>query len=61
MTVHCDDHVAGLNAGMLGINSFALAAAEVPFGGTNQSGMGREGGPEGIEGYLDTRLAQIAW
>jgi len=53
--------VAGLNAGMVGINSFALAAAEVPFGGTNQSGMGREGGPEGIEGYLDTRLAQIAW
>lgn len=53
--------VAGLAAGMVGINSFALAAAEVPFGGTNQSGMGREGGPEGIEGYLDTRLAQIAW
>ena len=44
---------------MVGINSYALAAAEAPFGGTNHSGLGREGGPEGIEGYLDTKLAQI--
>lgn len=53
--------VAGLKAGMVGINSFALAAAEAPFGGTNHSGMGREGGIEGIEDYLDTRLAQIVF
>ncbi|KGJ02835.1 succinate-semialdehyde dehydrogenase / glutarate-semialdehyde dehydrogenase [Paracoccus halophilus] len=51
--------VAALKAGMVGINSFALAASEVPFGGTNHSGMGREGGSEGIEDYLDTKLAQI--
>jgi len=51
--------VAELKAGMVGINSFALAASEVPFGGTGYSGMGREGGPEGIEDYLDTKLAQI--
>lgn len=53
--------VAGLKAGMVGINSFALAAAEAPFGGTNHSGMGREGGSEGIEDYLDTKLAQIVF
>jgi succinate-semialdehyde dehydrogenase/glutarate-semialdehyde dehydrogenase len=53
--------VAALNAGMVGINSFALAAAEAPFGGTNQSGMGREGGSEGIRDYLDTKLAQIVF
>lgn len=53
--------VAGLRAGMVGINSFALAAAEAPFGGVNQSGMGREGGTEGIEDYLDTKLAQIVF
>lgn len=53
--------VAKLKAGMVGINSFALAASEVPFGGTNHSGMGREGGSEGIEDYLDTKLAQIVF
>lgn len=53
--------VAVLNAGMVGINSFALAASEAPFGGTNHSGMGREGGTEGIEDYLDTKLAQIVF
>jgi len=51
--------VSALKAGMVGINSFALAASEVPFGGTGYSGMGREGGPEGIADYLDTKLAQI--
>lgn len=53
--------VAALKAGMVGINSFALAACEAPFGGTNFSGMGREGGIEGIEDYLDTKLAQIVF
>lgn len=52
---------ATLKAGMVGINSFALAASEAPFGGTNFSGMGREGGIEGIEDYLDTKLAQIVF
>lgn len=53
--------VATLKAGMVGINSFALAASEAPFGGTNHSGMGREGGIEGISDYLDTKLAQIVF
>ncbi|WP_417280301.1 NAD-dependent succinate-semialdehyde dehydrogenase [Celeribacter sp.] len=52
---------ATLKAGMVGVNSFALAASEAPFGGTNHSGMGREGGSEGIEDYLDTKLAQIVF
>ncbi|SJM33965.1 NAD-dependent succinate-semialdehyde dehydrogenase [Mesorhizobium delmotii] len=53
--------VAEMKAGMVGINSFALAASEAPFGGTNYSGMGREGGSEGIGDYLDTKLAQIVF
>jgi succinate-semialdehyde dehydrogenase / glutarate-semialdehyde dehydrogenase len=53
--------VAELKAGMVGINSFALAASEAPFGGTNFSGMGREGGSEGIRDYLDTKLAQVVF
>ena len=52
---------AALHAGMVGINSYALAAAEAPFGGTNFSGLGREGGSEGIGDYLDTKLAQVVF
>ena len=51
--------VARLEAGMVGINSFALAAAEAPFGGIKASGMGREGGDEGIHDYLNVKLAQM--
>jgi succinate-semialdehyde dehydrogenase/glutarate-semialdehyde dehydrogenase len=50
--------VGELKSGMVGINSFALAASEAPFGGTSFSGMGREGGVEGIRDYLDVKLAQ---
>jgi succinate-semialdehyde dehydrogenase/glutarate-semialdehyde dehydrogenase len=53
--------VSALKAGMVGINSFALAASEAPFGGTNFSGMGREGGIEGIRDYLDIKLSQMVW
>lgn len=53
--------VAALKAGMVGINSFAMAAAEAPFGGTNHSGMGREGGTEGIRDYLDVKSSQMVW
>ncbi|QUG75318.1 aldehyde dehydrogenase family protein [Erwinia sp. E602] len=50
---------ARLEAGMVGINSYALAAAEVPFGGSKASGMGREGGSEGIHDYLNVKLTQV--
>lgn len=48
-----------LKAGMVGVNSFALASSETPFGGTGFSGLGREGGQEGISDYLEPKLAQI--
>ena len=53
--------VAELKAGMVGINSFAMAASEAPFGGTNHSGMGREGGIEAIRDYQDIKLSQMVW
>jgi succinate-semialdehyde dehydrogenase / glutarate-semialdehyde dehydrogenase len=48
-----------IEAGMVGINSFALAAAEAPFGGIKASGMGREGGTESIHDYMNVKLTQF--
>jgi len=53
--------VAALKAGMVGINSDAMAASEAPFGGTNFSGIRREGGIEGIRDYLDVKSSQMVW
>lgn len=53
--------MAELKAGVVGINSFAMAAPEAPFGGTNHSGMGREGGIEAIRDYQDVKSSQVVW
>jgi succinate-semialdehyde dehydrogenase/glutarate-semialdehyde dehydrogenase len=49
--------MASVNAGMLGVNAGAISNPAAPFGGTKHSGMGREGGSEGIHEYLDTKYA----
>jgi len=46
-----DTAVAVLEAGMIGVNEVALAAAASPFGGVKLSGYGREGGTESLEAY----------
>jgi len=51
--------VSAIEVGMVGVNSFALAAAEAPFGGIKASGMGREGGCEGLLDYCNVKMAQI--
>lgn len=43
-----------IEVGMLGINSGTISNAAAPFGGVKHSGLGREGGSEGIEEYLET-------
>ncbi|MGZ5572557.1 MAG: aldehyde dehydrogenase family protein, partial [Usitatibacter sp.] len=40
-----------LEAGMVGINTFAISTPETPFGGVKDSGYGQEGGIEGLEAY----------
>src|SRR5262249_47951977 len=45
-----------LEAGMVGINSFAVVAADLPFGGLKESGWGAEQASEGILPYLETKL-----
>ncbi len=44
-----------LEVGMLWINQPAPAWPELPFGGVKDSGYGSEGGPEALEGYLNTK------
>ena len=43
-----------IETGMLGLNVGAVSNAAAPFGGVKQSGLGREGGAEGIGEYLET-------
>jgi succinate-semialdehyde dehydrogenase/glutarate-semialdehyde dehydrogenase len=49
-----------LDTGMFGLNSGLVSNPAAPFGGVKQSGLGREGGLEGIEEYLETRYIGIA-
>jgi len=51
----------GLVAGMVGVNSFALATAEVPFGGIKASGFGRESGQEGMMEYMNSKIITLQY
>jgi succinate-semialdehyde dehydrogenase / glutarate-semialdehyde dehydrogenase len=47
--------IEGLETGMVGLNQGMVSNAGAPFGGVKHSGFGREGGPEGIQEYLETK------
>ena len=47
--------IESLESGMLGLNVGVISNASAPFGGVKQSGIGREGGLEGIGEYLSTK------
>lgn len=49
-----------LEAGMVGINHFGVSQPETPFGGWKESGIGQEGGLEGLLAYTDVKLISIA-
>ena len=51
--------VERLETGMVGLNQGLVSNPAAPFGGVKQSGFGREGGPEGIDEYLDTKYVAI--
>lgn len=48
-----------LDTGMTGINRAVISNPAAPFGGTKASGIGREGGAEGLEAYLETKYLGI--
>ncbi len=49
----------GLKYGLVGVNEGMITAVEAPFGGVKESGLGKEGGRQGIEEYLDSKYVCI--
>jgi succinate-semialdehyde dehydrogenase / glutarate-semialdehyde dehydrogenase len=52
--------VEKLQTGMVGLNQGMVSNAAAPFGGVKASGFGREGGPEGINEYLEIKYVAMA-
>jgi succinate-semialdehyde dehydrogenase / glutarate-semialdehyde dehydrogenase len=50
----------GLETGMVGLNQGMVSNAGAPFGGVKQSGIGREGGHEGLEEFLETKYVAVS-
>jgi succinate-semialdehyde dehydrogenase/glutarate-semialdehyde dehydrogenase len=65
--VYCGDLARGLRVcerlevGMVGLNRGLVSDPAAPFGGVKQSGLGREGGYEGIDEYLETTYVATSW
>jgi succinate-semialdehyde dehydrogenase/glutarate-semialdehyde dehydrogenase len=50
-----------LEAGMVGLNRGLVSDPAAPFGGVKQSGLGREGGHEGLLEFLETQYVSVNW
>jgi succinate-semialdehyde dehydrogenase/glutarate-semialdehyde dehydrogenase len=50
-----------LEAGMVGLNRGLVSDPAAPFGGVKQSGVGREGGHEGMLDYLESKYIAVNW
>ena len=50
-----------IQAGMIGLNRGAVSDPAAPFGGMKQSGLGREGGTEGIYEFCETQYIATSW
>ena len=50
----------GLDYGLIGVNAGLITTVEAPFGGLKQSGMGKDGGSQGLDDYLETKYMCVA-
>ena len=50
-----------IEAGMVGINRGVVSDPAAPFGGWKQSGVGREGGHDGLMEYLESKYICATW
>jgi succinate-semialdehyde dehydrogenase / glutarate-semialdehyde dehydrogenase len=55
----CRAVASALEVGIVGVNEWRPLKAEIPFGGIKQSGIGAEGGEEGLREFLSTRVISI--
>jgi succinate-semialdehyde dehydrogenase/glutarate-semialdehyde dehydrogenase len=55
----CRAIASALDVGIVGVNEWRPLKAEIPFGGVKQSGIGAEGGEEGIREFLDTQVISL--
>jgi succinate-semialdehyde dehydrogenase/glutarate-semialdehyde dehydrogenase len=55
----CRAVARSLEAGIVGVNEWRPLKAEIPFGGVKMSGLGAEGGPEGIREFLDLQVISV--
>jgi len=65
--IYTDDLARGMrtaeaiDSGMVGLNRGLISDPAAPFGGTKQSGLGREGGHEGMMEFLETKYIAADW
>jgi hypothetical protein len=50
-----------LDFGMIGLNRGLVSDPAAPFGGTKQSGLGREGAHEGLMEFMETQYISVSW
>jgi succinate-semialdehyde dehydrogenase/glutarate-semialdehyde dehydrogenase len=50
-----------VEAGMIGLNRGLVSDPAAPFGGVKQSGIGREGGHEGVLDYTESKYIATRW
>ncbi len=50
-----------IETGMVGINRGLISDPAAPFGGVKESGLGREGGHEGMAAFLETKYIAAEW
>ncbi|MEP6669167.1 MAG: NAD-dependent succinate-semialdehyde dehydrogenase [Chthoniobacter sp.] len=55
----CHAVARGIEAGIVGVNEWRPLKAEIPFGGIKQSGIGVEGGEEGIREFLEIQVISM--
>jgi acyl-CoA reductase-like NAD-dependent aldehyde dehydrogenase len=50
-----------VNAGIIWVNRHLIVPPEVPFGGTNESGVGRENGSKALDSYTQSKTMYLGW
>jgi succinate-semialdehyde dehydrogenase/glutarate-semialdehyde dehydrogenase len=50
-----------MESGMVGLNRGLVSDPAAPFGGTKQSGIGREGGHDGMLDYMESKYIAVEW